>query len=237
MRVVVEVCVSGIESARAAQAGGADRVELCDHFEAGGVTPSAGAIAVACRRLTIPVHVLIRPRAGDFRYTEAEFVVMSRDVAYAKAAGAAGVVLGLLVEDGSIDRPRTAELIALARPMSVTFHKAFDEVGDPVAALEELVSLDVDRILTSGRARTAREGLETLGNLAQRAASRLVVMAGGGISESDVPSLVGAGLRELHVGSSVMSESETGGRHGRVAATDPEKVRAFVRLAWSSADC
>src|SRR5271165_795977 len=118
---IVEICVSDIASAIAAGAGGADRVELCDNLSVGGTTPSAGAIAETCRRLNIPVHVLIRPRAGDFCYSESELAVIRHDIDIARSMGAAGVVLGVLATDGTIDRDQTAKLIALARPLSVTF--------------------------------------------------------------------------------------------------------------------
>lgn len=224
MSTVVEICVSGIESALAAQAGGADRIELCEDLAVGGVTPSAGMIAVACRRLTIPVHVLIRPRGGDFVYSEAEFEVMRHDVQVAKSLGASGVVLGILRADGRVDRERTARLIEIARPLSVTFHKAFDVASDPVEALEELIGLGVERILTSGGKSRAVDGLERLADLNRRAADQLVIMAGGRITESGIPKLVGVGLEEIHLGSAAC----TGGR------TDAETVRRIVAAAQDS---
>ena len=128
---MVEICVGDLESALAAEQGGADRVELCDHLSVGGTTPSAGMIAEACRRLTIPVHVLIRPRAGDFVPSPAELATMRFDIEMARTLGAAGVVFGVLRPDATIDRDQTAALIELARPMSVTFHKAFDQTPEP----------------------------------------------------------------------------------------------------------
>ena len=161
--VKVEICVGDVASAIAAEAGGADRIELCDNLAVGGTTPSAGTIAESCRRLSIPVHVLIRPRGGDFIYSEPEIAVMRHDIETAKALGAAGVVLGVLTADGAIDRDQTAALIALARPLSVTFHKAFDQTAEPLEALETLIDLGVERVLTSGGRPTALEGIETLG--------------------------------------------------------------------------
>ena len=172
-RVKVEICVGDVASAIAAEAGGADRVELCDNLAVGGTTPSAGTIAESCRRLSIPVHVLIRPRGGDFVYSEPEFAVMRRDIEMAKALGAAGVVLGVLTPEAAIDRDQTASLIALARPLAVTFHKAFDQTRDPLEALETLIALGVDRVLTSGGRPTALEGVETLANLVDRAGGRI----------------------------------------------------------------
>ena len=138
-KIMVEICVGDLESALAAEQGGADRVELCDNLSVGGTTPSAGTIAEACRRLTIPVHVLIRPRAGDFVPSPAELAAMRFDIEMARTLGAAGVVFGVLRPDATIDRDQTAALVELARPMSVTFHKAFDQMPDPERALETLI--------------------------------------------------------------------------------------------------
>ena len=132
--VKVEICVSDVESAVAAEAGGADRVELCDNLSVGGTTPSAGAIALSCRCLSIPVSILIRPRAGDFVYSDLELKAMRHDIMSAKDLGAAGVVLGVLKPDATIDADRTEELAELARPLAVTFHKAIDQVSHPLEA-------------------------------------------------------------------------------------------------------
>jgi copper homeostasis protein len=216
----IEVCAEGLEAALAAGDGGADRVELCSHRDAGGVTPSIGAVAVACDRLAIPVHVLIRPRAGDFAYSLAERDEMRRDIAAAREAGAAGVVLGVLNPDGTIDARAVARLVAEARPLSVTFHKAFDAAPDLAAALDALIDLGVERVLTSGGRPTAREGAPTLAALVARSAGRIAVLAGGAIARADVPALLESGLDELHVGSAAC-------RYGR---TDPDTIRAFVAL-------
>jgi copper homeostasis protein len=217
----IEICVQGVSSAIAAQAGGAHRVELCEDLTVGGVTPSAGAIAVACRSLAIPANVLIRPRGGDFCYSNFEYEVMRHDIETAKALGAAGVVLGLLNRDASIDQERTARLVALARPMSVTFHKAFDECRDPHAALALLIELGIGRILTSGQSPSAILGIERLSELVRLARGRTVIMAGGRIEETHISALREAGLEEIHIGSSVC----VGGQ------TDAERVRRAVRAA------
>ncbi len=149
-RITIEICVGDVESAIAAEVGGADRVELCDNLAVGGTTPSAGTIAEACRWLSIPVHVLIRPRAGDFVYSERELAVMRHDIEAAKALGADGVVLGVLTREGGIARDPVAALIALARPLSVTFHKAIDQASDPLELLDTLMTIGADRVLSSG---------------------------------------------------------------------------------------
>lgn len=203
-RVRVEICAGDVASAEAAQAGGAFRVELCEQLAVGGTTPSAGAIAVACRRLSIPVHVLIRPRAGDFVYSELELAVMRHDVEVAKSLGAAGIVMGVLTAHGTIDREQTARLAALARPLSLTFHKAFDQVSDHLEALDILLDLGFDRVLTSGGKPTALEGVELLAALVERARGRLAVMAGGRLDAESLPRVIRQGkVNEVHLGSAV----------------------------------
>lgn len=203
MSIAVEICVAGVESALAAGEGGADRVELCEYLAVGGITPSAGAIKAACGKLTIPVHVLIRPRGGHFRASDLEMEIMREDIATARSLGAAGVVFGVLDETEAVDRERTARLVEAARPLSVTFHKAFDECPEPEQALETLVGLGVERVLTSGQQTSAIAGIDLLTRLTKQARGRIVVMAGGAINEADAATLVRAGIREIHIGSSV----------------------------------
>lgn len=204
VRPVLEICVEGVASALAAEAGGADRVELCVGLAVDGLTPPREVVAEACRRLSIPVHVLVRPRAGGFVHDRDELATMMRSIDEARSLGAAGVVLGVNRSDATIDEIQLAALIARARPMTVTFHKAFDVLADPVAGLDVLSRLGVDRVLTSGGATTAREGLPRLAELAARPGVRTIVMAGGRVREDDLPRLVAAGLKEVHVGSAVV---------------------------------
>jgi copper homeostasis protein len=224
----VEICVSDVGSAVAAQAGGADRVELCDNLQVGGTTPSAGAIALSCRSLSIPVHVLIRPRGGDFVYSELELAVMRHDIEAAKKLGAAGVVVGVLTPGAAVDAEGTAELAALARPLEVTFHKAFDQVCDPLEALDTLIGLGVSRVLTSGGRPSAFEGVETLAALVERAHGRLIVMAGGRLDAGSLPRVIRQGkVSEVHLGSAV-------------SATAPGALRSAPRdgseIAWQCVD-
>jgi copper homeostasis protein len=205
MKVLVEICSEGIMSALAAAEGGADRVELCENLAVGGVTPGPGVVVVASAKLSIPVHALIRPRGGDFVYNSAEFEIMAADISYFKAAKSSGVVLGLLDRAGRVNREATAELIKEARPMSVTIHKAFDAARDPFEALDDLIELGVDRVLTSGHAPTAMEGLAMLAELTRRSAGRIAVMAGGSIRLDQIRRIVGAGVREIHLGSAACS--------------------------------
>ncbi len=219
MSVPVEICVEGLSSAL--KAGQASRIELCENLAVGGVTPSAGAIAVACERLTIPVQVLIRPRGGDFVYSDDELLAMKRDIHAAKGLGASGVVLGCLTRDGRVDVEKTAWLGEQARPMSVTFHKAFDAARDPFEAIDDLITLGVDRVLTSGQAPTAIEGLATLVGLTNRAAGKVAVMAGGSITRAQIRPIIEAGIKEIHLGSAAC-------RNGR---TDAGLVETIVDLA------
>ena len=228
--VKVEICVSDVVSAAAAQAGGAHRIELCDNLAVGGTTPSAGAIAVACQSLRIPVHILIRPRAGDFVYSEPELAVMRHDIEVAKTLGAAGVVTGVLTAEGTIDVDRTADLLALARPLALTFHKAFDEVCDPIEALESLIELGVERVLTSGGRPTALEGVETLAALVERARGRISIMAGGGLDAVSLARVVReVKVSEVHLGSAVMCDAGSDGSdHSSWRRVDVRRVAGIM---------
>jgi len=197
--VLIEICVEGVDGAVAAERGGADRIELCASLLEGGITPSLGVVRAAARRVAIPLHVIVRPRGGDFLYSEAEFDSMLEDVATLRADGAAGVVVGCLTPDGAIDTARMAALVARARPLRVTCHRAFDMTADADAALEALIACGVDRVLTSGQRATAVEATATLRRLHQRAAGRIVVMGCGGLDASNIAAVRAAtGLTELH---------------------------------------
>jgi copper homeostasis protein len=244
MPITLEICVNGVESALAAQAGGADRVELCDNLGEGGTTPSWGAVKLARERLSIGLQVMIRPRGGDFCYSPLEFAVMQADIEQAKRLDADGVVLGLLHPDGTIDQARTRSLIELARPLVVTFHRAFDLTRDPAAALETLIELGLERVLTSGQQPTAEAGLPLLAALHRQAAGRIRVMAGAGITAANARRILAAtGISELHLGSAVsvpldspmifrpgtvsMSQAGPAAEYRRVQ-TSAERVRAVV---------
>lgn len=203
--IVVEICVGDLLSALEAGEGGADRVELCDRLEVGGTTPGAGTIAEACRRLTIPVHVLIRPRAGDFAPTAPEIAAMRHDVEVAKRLGAAGVVFGMLNRDGTIDRDATARLVDLARPLSVTFHKAFDQTPDLDEALDTLIELGVDRVLTSGGRPTAEAGADALARLIAKSGDRIGVIVAGTLTIANLNAITNrTRAREVHLGSAAV---------------------------------
>ena len=199
-KVLVEVCIDSVESAVAAERGGANRVELCSNLLEGGVTPSAGLIAAVRGAVSIPLHVMIRPRGGDFCYTDAEFAIMRHDIRVAKDLGADGVVLGILDTEANVDASRTSELMQLARPLAVTFHRAIDMSRDLFQALQTLIHLKIDRVLTSGGEQTAIEGKQTIARLVDAAAGRIVIMAGSGIREQNVRQFIDdTGVREVHV--------------------------------------
>jgi copper homeostasis protein len=230
---LIEVCVDTVESALAAQAGGADRVELCNNLFEGGTTPSAGAMALARECLRIGLHVIIRPRGGDFLYTDLEFAIMRRDIETAKELGADGVVIGLLTADGDVDVERTRQLVELARPLSVTFHRAFDVAREPFAALETLIELGVDRLLTSGQEESVMEGAELIAELVRRAGGRIVVMPGGGFTARNIARLVAqTGANEVHVTGFAGVESKMRYRNERVfmggTLRPPEYARAVT---------
>ena len=196
----IEACVNSVESAIKAQQGGADRVELCDNLHDGGTTPSVGAIMAARETLSIELNVIVRPRGGDFLYSDFELEIMKADIKAARAAGADGVVFGMLEADGTINVEQTRQLVELARPMTTTFHRAFDMCIDPFVALEELVSLGVDRILTSGQRPSAIEGAELLEKLVEAAGDRIIVMPGVGIDTTNIGGLIArTGAKEYHV--------------------------------------
>jgi copper homeostasis protein len=197
--VIYEICVDSVAGIRAAKAAGADRVELCGDLLEGGTTPSRGMIRQARTIAGIGLHVIIRPRGGDFLFDEDELAIIQADIDTAKAEGADGVVIGLLTADGTIDAAPTRELIARARPLSVTFHRAFDMTPDPFAALETLVGLGVNRVLTSGQEASVLEGLPLIAELIRRAGDRIIIMPGGGITARNVARIVAeARPREIH---------------------------------------
>lgn len=197
--VLLESCVHSVASTIASAAGGAGRVELCDNLVEGGTTPSAGTIARCVERSPIPVFVIVRPRGGDFLYDDDEVAVMERDVVNASSLGAAGVVAGALRAEGTVDREVMRRLVDAARPLSVTFHRAFDMSRNLSEALDDLLALGVDRVLTSGGAARALDGVDTIAALVRHAAGQLIVMAGGGVRSDHVAQLVArTGVSEVH---------------------------------------
>jgi copper homeostasis protein len=204
MAMQVEICIDSLESARAAQSGGADRVELCADLPRGGTTPSAGLIESVRRSCSLDLRILVRPRPGDFVYSSDEIEIMHRDVVYAKHVGANGIVIGALRADGSIDQDAMRSLMTTADPLNVTFHRAFDVVSDSYESIEMLAELGVDMVLTSGRRPSAPEGQELIRDLVVRSGGRIRIMAGAGLSPQNVRALVEfTDVQDVHVGSGV----------------------------------
>ncbi len=239
--MTIEVCVDSVVSAINAAKGGAHRVELCDNLFEGGTTPSAGMIAIVREQIRIGLQVMLRPRGGDFLYSAFEYTIMQHDLQIARAAGADGVVFGFLHPDGSIDKQRTKEIVTMARPMNVTFHRAFDMVADPIQALEDLVSCGVDRVLTSGLERSAIEGMDMIARLVEKATDRIIILAGGGVRPHNIKKLVShTHVQECHVSGrktvpSVMAFQNTRVGMGgslqfpeyNTSVVDTEMIRAF----------
>lgn len=233
---LLEVAANSVASALAAQEGGAARVELCAALELGGTTPSYAEIATARDRLVIPLYVLIRPRAGDFLYNDFECEVMLRDVEACVALGCNGVVLGMLDGEGQVDRARCRALIGAAGRLGVTFHRAFDMVADQAQALEAVIGLGCERVLSSGARASAIEGAAALRALVEQAAGRLVVMPGAGVRSGNIAALAQAtGASEFHASAKRALPS---GMHSRRAGledmatgewrSDAAEVRAMV---------
>lgn len=234
-KLICEICIDSVESAVAAQDGGADRVELCDNLFEGGTTPSCGSIAIARKLLTIKLHIIIRPRGGDFLYTDTEFEIMKRDIEAAKSLGVDGIVIGILKADGSIDAERTRRFVELARPMSVTFHRAFDVCRDPFKALETLIDIGIDRILTSGQSANAVDGTELIAELVKRAENRIIIMACGSINETNIADAINkTGVTEVHFTAFETVESQMQFRNNNVAMGSDYAGSEYVRNVTSS---
>ncbi len=198
-KIIFEACVDSIDSAILAEKAGADRIELCSDLDSGGLTPSYGLIRIVLERLSIPVNVLIRPRVGDFNYSTEEFEVMKQDTLFCRDSNVNGIVIGILNSDGTVDKERTFELIDIARPMSITFNRAFDFTRDPFEALDTLIVLGADRILTSGLDNNALAGIEMIKKLVDQAKNKIIIMPGGGVNENNAAKILkNSGAKEIH---------------------------------------
>lgn len=209
MNCLLETIAFTIDSCRIAQAAGAHRIELCDSPGEGGTTPSFGFIKAARKMLQIPLYVMIRPRGGDFLYSKDEFDIMKADIKLCKENGSDGIVLGLLNDDGSVDKKRTAQLADLAYPMGVTFHRAFDRCANPFEALEHIINSGCERILTSGQQPTAMEGVALIADLVKQADERIIIMPGSGVRSDNIIDLATkTGAREFHTSARMMKKTE-----------------------------
>lgn len=219
---LLEICAGSVESVIAARNGGAARVELCAALEVGGVTPSAGVIAEARKVEGIVMNVLIRPRGGDFLYNEHEIEGMEQDILTCKAIGAEGVVIGALTADGSIDTAACKRLVSAAKGMSVTFHRAFDVCCNPQKAIEEIIAIGCDRVLTSGQAANAEAGIPLLKELMEQAAERIIIMPGCGVNSGNAAKIIAAtGCSEIHASARKSVGSAMVFRHTGVSMGTP----------------
>lgn len=243
-RYLIEVCAANIQSAIAAQEGGADRIELCDNLYEGGTTPSYACIQTVVENLKIDVMVMIRPRGGDFCYSDLEIDMMKKDIQICKDLGVFGVVFGVILPDGNVDVNRTRELVEYAKPLKVTFHRAYDMTADPYVALEEIIECGVDRILTSGHQNTVTEGKQLLKDIILKAGERIKIMPGSGINENNIKSLREfLGTHEFHLTGRMEVESKMTFRKEHIFMgglpqipeyknfiTDPVRIRKIVSL-------
>lgn len=237
-RILLEIVASTVDDCIAAETGGADRIELCSAIGTGGLTPSIGTLIEAKKHVRIPIMAMVRPRAGGFCHSEAEFATMLHDAALIVDNGADGIVLGILHTDGSIDTKRCAELVKIASSKEIVFHRAFDVALDPSRALSQLIDLGFTRVLTSGQKKTAVEGREPIARLIAQAGSHIEVLAGGGVRAHNVQQLVAATrCTQVHMtafspqddtstGNSLLSFSGVpGSPSGSYERVDPELVR------------
>lgn len=243
--ITLEVCANSVASALAAQQGGAMRVELCDTLRGGGTTPSYGQIQIVRQLLHISLYVLIRPRTGDFLYSDLEFEVMKLDIKTCIEKKCDGVVIGILKSDGSVDKERCAELVKMAKAggLGVTFHRAFDVCRDPYEALEDIVEIGCERILTSGGKSTAMEGANIIARLVTQAQNRIEIMPGSGVNEYNIADLVRySGAKTFHASAQSRIESKMAYRNTTILLsgegeeytmnqTDAGRVAQIFKLA------
>jgi copper homeostasis protein len=196
--MILEICAANYQSAINAEKAGAQRIELCENLSVGGITPKLHLLQQILNKLSIPVFVLIRPRAGNFVYTDDEFELMKDDIQRCKNSGCHGIVSGALLEDNSIDVEKTKKLINISNPLPFTFHRAFDMTPDPIKSLEQLIDLGVDRILTSGQQLSAAEGISIIKMLNKKAINKITILPGAGINPNNAKLFKQAGLHEIH---------------------------------------
>ncbi len=235
MNFQLEVIGFNIESCGIAQAAGASRIELCDNPVDGGTTPSLGFIKAARKLLQIPLYVMIRPRGGDFLYSKEEFEIMKTDIKLCKELGCDGVVFGMLNSDGSIDE-RTAQLVELAYPMGVTFHRAFDRCANPFEALEHIINYGCERILTSGQHPTATAGATVIAELIKQADDRMIIMPGSGVRSDTIIELASkTGATEFHTSAKAIKKSameytsSTMNDNFKSVTVDAAEIKAIIK--------
>ena len=226
--MLLEVCTNSFQSAKNAQDAGAHRIELCQELSVGGITPSYGLLKEVIENLNISVFVLIRPRGGNFVYSDTEFEIMKRDIKLCKDIGCQGIVSGVLNADKTIDINRTEELVELSKPLQFTFHRAFDEVANAKEALEQLIDLGVERVLTSGQETSAEKGLELLQELNKISNNRITILAGSGINSENASKFKEIGLNEVHASALSQLEENNSLFSMPMTYSDPQKIKAIL---------
>ena len=230
---IIEICCNSLQSALNAQEAGAERIELCSGLMEGGMTPSLGLIEETLTQLTIPVYVLIRPRGGDFCYTDKEFKIMLRDIEWCKQSGVKGIVSGVLNDDATINREKTQLLMHASSPLDFTFHRAFDVVNDPIMTIQILKAIGCKRILTSGGSAIAYNGRRFIKEFVNSSAPEISIMSGGGVDEINIQPLIReTGIREVHFSATAIIKSyyEKEVRQ-TTSQTDLERATHLVQLA------
>ncbi|OAD45159.1 copper homeostasis protein CutC [Polaribacter atrinae] len=232
----LEICANSYQSALNAQKAGADRIEVCSELSIGGITPSFGLLKKIAEDLTIVTNVLIRPRSGNFYYSDDEFLLMKENIKLCKKLGFNGIVSGVLNNDDSIDIERTKELISLSKPLSFTFHRAFDCVKNPQEALKQLIALKVDCILTSGQQEKAENGIELLKELQKLAKDKLIILPGSGINKKNTYLFKQAGFKEIHASASKIISTERSFFFGNTPQTisDKETIKEILKVIKST---
>ena len=237
--MLLEICASSYQSAINAQKAGANRIELCSELAVGGITPSYGLLKKVMNDLTIPVHVLVRPRSGDFTYSKEEFQVLKEDILICKELGVSGIVSGILNIDNTIDIERTKELVEIAKPMNFTFHRAFDWVVNPIEEIKNLEAIGVVRILTSGQENSAEIGILNLITF-QKTTSKITLMPGGGINQQNIKLFQKNGFKEVHLSATTQTKtiekptiSMNSNKHfdeTKIAISDVQKIKKCLEI-------
>lgn len=210
MGILLEICIDSIESAVAAKTGGADRLEVCSSLAGGGTTPSYGLVKQCVEDIQLPVMMMIRPHEGGFVYRENDLDTMLADIEIAKSIGVCGVVFGALTDERHVHLAHCQRLFAAAQPLQTTFHRAFDIVADPIESFDQIVEMGFDRLLTSGQAATAQEGIPMIRQLCERAQNRMAILAGAGVNAHNALPIVSAtGVREVHASASVLGQGQS----------------------------
>ncbi|WP_431135434.1 copper homeostasis protein CutC [Psychroserpens mesophilus] len=229
--MLLEICANSYQSAKNAQDAGAQRIELCNELSIGGVTPSYGLITQVLSKLDVETFVLIRPRSGNFQYSESEFDIIKKDILICKDLGCHGIVSGVLNHNNTIDIERTQELVELSKPLPFTFHRAFDMVPNAKAALEQLIDLGAERVLTSGQQPKALEGFNTLKELKQQAQNRIIILVGSGINAKTAQRFKKAEFKEIHASASKVISTETSDYFGSISQTvsDLTEIKTILK--------